>query len=64
MEWVSVTPDYFQNFSGDHGNTFTMKYDTGVALCESAYLIAAFWHPVGGEITNDFTIKLSLDWYF
>ena len=63
MEWISVTPDYFQNFTGDQGYTFQMKYDAGVALSESTYLIFKFWHPVSGDVANDFTIGLSLDWY-
>ena len=63
-DWVGITPDYFQNFSGNHSNTFQMKYDVGIAVREKIYLILAFWHPVGGEVTNDFTMKLTLDWYF
>ena len=63
MDWISVTPDYFQNFTGDRGYTFQMKYDSGVALSESLFLIFKFWHPVSGDVANDFTIGLSLDWY-
>ena len=63
VDWVSATPDYFQNFTGDRSHTFTMKYDTGVALTESLFLIAKLWHPVSGDVATDFTFSLSLDWY-
>lgn len=63
MDWVSVTPDYFQNFTDGKGHTFQMKYDSGVALTESCFLIMKFWHPVSGDVSNDFTFGLSLDWY-
>ena len=63
MDWVSVTPDYFQNFSGNRSHTFTMKYDIGVALSESLFLIEKVWHPVSGDVANDFTFGLTLDWY-
>ncbi|MGI9470321.1 MAG: hypothetical protein ACR2NZ_02235 [Rubripirellula sp.] len=63
MDWVTVTPDYFQNFSGSRSHTFTMKYDAGVGLTESLFLITKFWHPVSGEVSNDFTFGFSLDWY-
>ena len=63
FDWVSVTPDYFQNLTGNRSHTFTMKYDAGVALTDSLFLIAKFWHPVAGDVANDFTFGLSLDWY-
>lgn len=63
MDWISVTPDYFQNFTGDRGHTFQMKYDTGVALTDSLFLITKFWHPVSGDVANDFTFGFALDWY-
>jgi hypothetical protein len=63
MDWISITPDYFQNFTGDQGHTFQMKYDSGVALSEELFLIFKLWHPVSGDVASDFTLGLSLDWY-
>lgn len=63
LDWVSVTPDYFQNFTGKRGYTFQMKYDAGVGLTDSLFMITKFWHPVSGDVANDFTFGISFDWY-
>jgi hypothetical protein len=63
VDWVSATPDYFQNFTGDRGYTFQMKYDTGVALSESLFLITKLMPTGSGDVANDFTFGMSLDWY-
>lgn len=63
FDWISATPDYFQNFTGQRGHTFQMKYDVGMALSESLFFIFKFWHPVSGDVPNDFSIGIMLDWY-
>ncbi len=63
LDWITVNPDYFQNFVGQRGHTFQMKYDAGVALSESLFLIIKFWHPVSGDVANDYTFGMMLDWY-
>ncbi len=63
FDWVSVSPDYFQNFTGERGHTFQMKYDAGIGLSDSKFLVFKFWHPVAGDVANDFNLGIMLDLY-
>jgi hypothetical protein len=58
------TPNYFQNFSGSRSNTLQFKYELGKAISEKFWSMLEAWHPVGGEVGNDFTLKIKTDFYF
>ncbi len=63
FDWFEANPDYFKNYTGDRSETFTMKYVGAQGIKDGLFMLCEFQHPVGGSQTNDYTIKIRLDWY-